>query len=184
MDKIDSKIIALLKSMEGVVHTGIVPDRLRKKLLEQEERYAALGPIAVDNVGVRTAVQRERLYFVVKDKRFRPPPIATVQLVAEDGTVLGEELIKGRKPIIDDGEKLLYLGKDFVIQCSKAKAKGKSSRFVLPPVPFPEIERLDFARNVVSSSPSTLGDTDLKKEIGIEDDPKLASIVIGLDVLK
>ena len=184
MDKIDSEIIALLRSMEGVVHTGIVPDKLRKKLLEREERFATLGPIAVDNIGVRTAVQRERLYFVVKDKRFRPPPIATVQLVAEDGTVLGEELIKGRKPMIDDGEKLLYLGKDFVIQCSKAKAKGKSSRFVLPPVPFPEIERLGIARNVVSSSPSTLGDTDLKKEIGIDDDPRLASIVIGLDVLK
>jgi hypothetical protein len=184
LDKIDSEIIALLKSMEGVVHTGIVPDRLRKKLLEQEERFAALGPIAVDNIGVRTAVQRERLYYVVKNKRFRPPPIATVQLVAEDGTVLGEELIKGREPITDDGERLLYLGKDFIIQCSKAKAKGKNSKFILPPVPFPEIERLGIARNVVSSSPSTLGDMDLKKEIGIDDDPKLASILIGLDALK
>lgn len=184
MDKIDSEIIALLESMAGVVHTGIVPDRLRKKLLEHEERYAALGPIAVDNIGVRTAVLRERLYYVVKDSRFRPPPIATVQLVAEDGTVLGEELIKGRKPAIEDGEKILHLGKDFVIRYSKAKAKGKNSRFVLPPVPFPEIERLGIAKNVVSSSPSTLGDTDLKKEIGIDDDPKLASIVIGLDVLR
>jgi hypothetical protein len=184
LDEIDSKIIALLKSMEGVVHTGIVPDRLRKKLLDQEERYANLGPIAVDNIGVRMAAQRERLYFIVKDKRFRPPPIATVQLVAEDGTVLGEEIIKGRKPMIDEGEKPLYLGKDFVIQCSKAKAKGRNSRFILPPVPFPEIEHLGIARNVVSSSPSTLGDTDLKKEIGIEDDPKLASILIGLDVSK
>lgn len=182
MDRIDSEIIALLKSMKGVLYTGVVPDKLRRQLLKEEKRYANLGPITVDNVGVRTAVKRERLYFIIKDRRFRPPPIATVQLVAEDGTVLGEELIRGRKPVMENGEKPLYLGKDFVIQCSKAREKGENSRFILPPVPFPEIEKLGIAKNVVSSSPSTLGDVDLKKEIGIDDDPKLASILIGLDV--
>ena len=181
METIDSEVITLLRSMEGVIQAGFVPEELRRKLLEEENRYANLGPIAVDNLGVKATVQRERVFFIIKDKRFRPPPIATVQLVAEDGTVLGEEVIRGRKPIMDEGEKPLYLGKDFVIQCSKARAKGKNSRFVLPPVPFPELEKLPFARNVCSSSPSTLGDTEIKKEFGIDDDPKLASILIGLD---
>ena len=182
MERIDSEVIALLKAMEGVVHAGIIPGELRKKLLSQEERYANLGPIAVDNIGVKATVQREKLFFIVKDKRFRPPPIATVQLIAEDGTVLGEEVIKGRRPMIDEGEKPLYLGKDFVIRCSKAREKGKNSRFVLPPVPFPEIEKLSFTRRVVSSSPSTLGDTEIKKAFGMDDDPKLASVLIGFDL--
>lgn len=184
MDRIDTDIIALLKSMEGVLRAGIVSAKMRKQLLDQEKRYAALGPIAVENIGMKTAAQRERLYYIIKDKRFRPPPIATVQLVAEDGTVLGEEIIRGRKPVIEEGEKPLYLGKDFVIQCSKAKAKGKNARFVLPAVPFPEVEKVRDARNVTSASPSTLGDADLRKWIKIGDDPKLASIVIGLDMLE
>lgn len=183
MDKMDAEVVALLRSLKGVIHAGAIPQGLRKKLLYQEERYASIGPIAVDNIGVKSVVQRQRLYYIIKDKRFRPPSIPTVQLVAEDGTVLGEEIIKGRKPMLDNGEKPLYLGKDFIIQCSKAKSKGRNSRFILPPVPFPEIEGLKFAKNVISSSPSTLGDVDLKREIGIEDDPKLASVLVGFDVV-
>jgi hypothetical protein len=182
LDEIDSKIIELLKSLEGVKQAGRVSDEMRSKLVEHEERYSSLGPIGVDNIGVRSAAERERLYFIIKDKRFRPPPTPTVQLLAEDGTVLGEEIIAGAKRAAGKEEKTVNLGKDLIIYYSRAKEKGRNSRFVLPPVPFPEIEALGFARNVVSSSPSTLGDAELKCSIGIEDDPRLASILVGFDV--
>lgn len=174
----------MLGSLEGVRHVGAVSVEMRGKLVEHEDRYSCLGPIPVDNLGVRLAVKRTRLYFIIKDKRFRPPPIATVQLVAEDGTVLGEEIICGKKSVLAKEEKAVYLGKDFIIYYSKAKEKGRNARFILPPVPFPEIEGLGFAKNVVSSSPSTLGDAELKESIGIEDDPELASILVGFDVVE
>lgn len=183
MDEIDARILKLLGALEGVRHTGIVDAGLRERLVEHESNYSSLGPIAVDNVGVRTAAKRSRLYFIIKDKRFRPPPIATVQLVAEDGTVIGEEIIAGKKPLLSNEEKAVQLGKDFLIYYSRAKEKGRNARFILPPVPFPEIEGLGFAKDVVSSSPSTLGDAELKKSIGIEDDPKLASILVGFDIV-
>ena len=182
MDNIDKTILELLRSMAGVKHVGKVSDDMKKKLIEHEDRYFTIGPIGVDNLGVRQAVERDRVYFIVKDKRFRPPPISTVQLVAEDGSVIGEEIICGKKPACVKGEKTMQLGKDFIIYCSRAKEKGRNSRFILPPVPFPEIEELKFARKVVSSSPSTLGDVELKRSIGIDDDPKLASILVGFDV--
>ena len=184
MDDIDSMILELLKSLEGVKVTGGVDIEMREKLVAHEDSYSSIGPIAVDNVGVRMAAKRTRLYFIIKDKRFRPPPIATVQLVGEDGTVIGEEIIGGKKPALTKEEKTVQLGKDFLIYISRAKEKGNKARFILPPVPFPEIERLGFAKNVVSASPSTLGDAELKKYLGIEDDPKLASILVGFDVVE
>ena len=145
MDNIDKTILELLRSMTGVKHVGRVSDDMKRKLIEHEDRYFTIGPIGVDNLGVRQAVERDRTYFIVKDKRFRPPPISTVQLVAEDGSVIGEEIIFGKKPACVKGEKTMQLGKDFIIYCSRAKEKGRNSRFILPPVPFPEIEELKFA---------------------------------------
>ena len=183
MDKIDLEVIDLLQGLPGVQQAGVIPDELRKKLLIEEERYASLGPIAVDNLGMKAALRKQKIYFIIKDKRFRPPPIATVQLVAPDGEVLGEEIIGSKSPKCKDGERFFYLGKSFVIYVTKAKTKGKESKFILPPVPFPEIENLGFSKNIVSASPSTLGDSEIKKTLGIEDDPTLASILVGFDII-
>jgi hypothetical protein len=182
LDEIDSEIIALLKSLDGVMHAGRVSDALMKSIVEHEVQYSSVGPISVDNIGVKSAAKCDRLYFIVKDKRFRPPSIATVQLIAEDGTVLGEEIIRGKMPKMEKGEKAVNLGKDFIIYYSKAREKGRNCRFVLPPVPFPELEKLEFTLRAVSCSPSTLGDFEIKKSLGIGDDPKLASILIGIDL--
>jgi len=182
LDKIDTEIIALLRSLDGVIHAGRVSDALRKRIVEHEERHSNVGPISVDNIGVKSAAKCDRLYFIVKDRKFRPPSIATVRLIAEDGTVLGEEIIRGKMPKIEKGEKTVNLGKDFIIYYSKAKEKGRNCRFVLPPVPFPELEKRGFTLRVISCSPSTLGDSEVKKSLGIGDDPKLASILVGIDL--
>ncbi|MDH4123789.1 MAG: hypothetical protein OEV21_06895 [Thermoplasmata archaeon] len=182
MVKIDVEIVNLLQSLQGVEHAGVIDADLRGKLLREEERYASLGPIAVDNLGMKSALRKQKLYFIIKDRKFRPPPIPTVQLIAQDGEVLGEEIIGGRMPSLKNGERLFHIGKSFIIYITKARRKGKNSQFILPPVPFPEIELFDFAKNIVSASPSTLGDMEIKKSIGIDDDPRLASILVGFDI--
>jgi hypothetical protein len=65
--------------------------------------------------------------------------------------------------------------------CHDGKA-GKKAHFVLPPVPFEELEGLEGVSGVCSSSPSSMGDLYLKKSAGLEDDPKLASILVGFNV--
>lgn len=182
MDKIDSEVLNLLHSLDGVAYAGIITPEMRVKLLEEEERYYSLGPISVENIGVKTALKRQKLYFIVKDKRFRQPPISTVQLISKDGEILGEEIIAGRMPSHKKGEKTFLLGKGFVIYVSRAKEKGRSARFVLPPVPFPEIETLGYTKNIVSASPSTLGDVEIRKMSNIKEDPRLASILVGFDI--
>ncbi|MEM4262219.1 MAG: hypothetical protein QXY98_00600, partial [Thermoplasmata archaeon] len=148
----------------------------------EEERYYSLGPISVENVGVKLALGRQKLYYIIKDKRFRPTPISTVQLVSEGGDILGEEIIAGKMPSHKKGERVFQLGRGFVIYVSRAREKGKTAKFVLPPVPFPEIEALGFAKNVVSASPTALGDIEIRKANNIKEDPKLASILIGFDI--
>ena len=182
MDEIDEKVLSVLRSINGVVRAGIVGHDLRDKLLHEEERYASLGPIAIDNVGVREAVKRERLYAIIKDMRFRPPPTPTVILRNKEGEILGEEIIPGADRLGHPDERTINLGKDFVIYSERAKGRGRDSSFVLPEVPFPEIERLEFSKNVVSASPSTLGDIELKKSLGVADDPKFASILVAFDL--
>lgn len=182
MDDIDDEVLSLLASIEGVLRAEPVPDELRRKLLKEEERYASLGPIPVDNRGVREAAERDRLYVIIKDRTFRPPPIPTVILTDDSGEVIGEEILPSREPSSENGERLIHLGRDFVIYYSRAKGRGRNSRFEMPPVPFPEVEGFDFARNVVSASPSTNGDMAVKNALDIEDDPKIASILIGFDI--
>jgi hypothetical protein len=72
------------------------------------------------------------------------------------------------------------LGQDFVVFADKRASKG--ARFVLPPVPFKEVEEMRGTCSVISSSPSTPGDFYLRKKARIADDPKLASILIGFDL--
>lgn len=184
MDQVDEKVLAVLRSMSGVIRSDAVAPSLREKLLEEEKRYASLGPIAIDNVGVKEAVSRERLYVIIKDRNFRPPPAPTVILTNAEGEILGEELIPGHGNGRRPEERTISLGKDFVIYSERAKGRGKDSKFVLPVVPFPEIEKLEFTRNVISASPSTMGDVELKNSLGIGDDPRFASILVAFDLAK
>lgn len=182
MDEVDQKVLSVLRSMSGVIRADVVDYDLRDKLLDEEERYASLGPIAIDNVGVKEAVSRDKLYVIIKDRDFRPPPTPTVILTNAEGEILGEEIIPGAENEHRSKERTINLGKDFVIYSERAKGRGRDSRFVLPAVPFPEIEELGFARRVVSASPSTLGDIELKNSLGVVDDPKLASILVAFDL--
>lgn len=54
--------------------------------------------------------------------------------------------------------------------------------FVLPPVQFIEVEELEDTCDVVSSSPDPLADLYLKEVFNFEDDPKLASILVGFNI--
>lgn len=182
MDEIDARVLSILRSLEGVRNSDIVLKDLRSALLKEEDRISTNGPIALDNRGVREALSREKLYFIIKDEKFRPPPEPTVVLTDDSNSILGEEIIPGMTFDDEERKRLIFLGKDFVIYPSRAKGKGRNSRFILPPISFPEIDALDFAKNTVSASPSPLGDIALKRALGMEDDPKLASILIGFDL--
>lgn len=178
-DKLD-EVLKVLSRIKGVKHTFYLTRAMRTGLGKMEKEYPPIGPLTIRNDGVLECLKREHLACIVKDKGFRAPPHPTVLLVNEDGEVIGRELLPGERIPQRPGSKTLFIGKDFVIFVGEPSGKG--ARFVLPPVDFKEVERIDGTEDVISSSPSSLGDLFLRKQVGLRDDPKLASILIGFDL--
>lgn len=175
------EVLGVLRSLRGVRHAFYLTDEMRAGLAGIESRYPAIGPLTVNNDGVKEAVRRQHVACIIKDGSFRAPPHATVQLVDENGHVIGKELLPGETLKASERGKAIFLGKDFVIFADKGRGRG--ARFVLPPVPFKEVEDIPGVRNVCSSSPSTAGDLFLRRSKKLDDDPKLASVIIGFDLV-
>lgn len=173
------QVLGILSGMQGVRHSFYLTGEMRKGLAELERMYPSIGPLAVKNEGVRECLRRKHVACIIKDKTFRGPPKPTVVLVNERDEVIGRELLPGEKPPKGPG-RILMLGKDFVVFADKSTSKG--ARFVLPKVPFEEVERIDGICSVASCSPSTPGDRFLRRKAGLDDDPKLASILVGFDL--
>ena len=175
------QVLATLSSLTGVRKAFYLDDDLKRRIGEIEAgRSTGLGPLTVHNEGVLECLRHAHVACIVKDTAFRPPPAPTVVLLNEEGTVVGRELIANETPEARSGQKLIYLGKDFVIFYEEGRSSR--TRFVLPAVSFAEVEALDYTANVCSSSPSTDGDSFLRRSAGLPDDPKLATILIGFDL--
>ncbi|MBU0623472.1 MAG: hypothetical protein KJ672_01365 [Candidatus Thermoplasmatota archaeon] len=174
------EIQKVLSTLKGVKYTFYLTRQMRMGLSRIEKRYPSLGPLTVQNDGVLQCLKRQNVVSIVKDKTFRGPPHPTVVLVNDEGTVIGREVLRGEKVKKVPGSKTIFLGKDFVI--FYGKGSGKGARFVLPPVSFEEVEKIHGTSAVISSSPSTAGDFFLRKSAALDDDPKLASILIGFDL--
>jgi len=182
--KDDSKkleeILRLLSKMKGVKQSFYLTEPMKKGLAEIEKNYPSIGPLTIKNEGVSRCLKRKHVACIIKDRQFRAPPHATVCLIDENEIVIGRELLPGEKVASTKKRKIIMLGNDFVVFFEKGTGKG--AHFVLPPVPFPEVERLDGVKSACSSSPSTAGDYYIRKRAKLDDDPKLASILIGFDL--
>jgi hypothetical protein len=174
------EIQKVLSALKGVKYTFYLTKQMRTGLGKIEKKYPSLGPLTVQNDGVLQCLKRHHVACIIKDKTFRGPPHPTVVLVNEEGKVIGRETLRGEKVKEGPASKTIFLGKDFVI--FYGKGSGKGARFVLPPVTFKEVEKIHGTTRVISSSPSTAGDIFLRESAGLDDDPKLASILIGFDL--
>ncbi len=175
-----SDILTRLTEMKGTVHVFRLDDNCRDKILEIEKSIKAAMLIPCINAGVEECLKRQYVFAIIKNRSFRPPPEATVVLYSDDGTILGEEILPFKKKQFLEGNKedIVWLSEEFVLYPER---KGKAMEFfVMPPVSFPEMEEMGM-KNVVSCSPSAPSDMMLRQQHGYEDDPKLASILIGFD---
>ena len=177
--KVD-EVLSILSKLKGVKHSFYLTKAMRTGLRRIERNYPSLGPLTIKNKGIAECLKRTYVACVIKDRHFRAPPHSTVYLIDENGKIIGRELLPGEKVSSTIDRKAIMLGNDFVVFFEKGTGKG--AHFVLPPVPFKELESLDGVKSVCSSSPSTAGDFFLRKRARLRDDPKLASILIGFEL--
>lgn len=184
-----------LNPLRGVQSVGVLNDEVRKKILEIEmEKTGELIPVI--NYGVHECLNREYTVAIIKTASFRPPPTATVQLIDAQGNLIGEEVVNAdQKRKYSEDERSTFVTPDFVLtrdpklfeydlQEDRIKDNRAKQAFILPPVQFIEVEELEDTCDVVSSSPDPLADLFIKQYFNFEDDPKLASILVGFNVKK
>ncbi len=173
------EVLEMLGNMEGTQHVFEMDARTKDKLIEIEDNIRGTLGIKCANKGVEECLKREHIVVVIKDNRFRPPPDPTVLLVDYDGQILGMEIFPHQRKQFEGRDDILFLSQDFIVFAERKARRGEC--FMMPPVQFPEVEEMPKTKNVVSCSPSPLGDMFVRATHGLEDDPKLASILIGYD---
>ena len=173
-------VLKVLSKLIGVKHSFYLTKPMKTGLAKIERHYPSIGPLTIKNKGVAECLKRKHVACIIKDKHFRAPPHATVYLIDENDKIVGRELLLGERVSSTRERKVITIGNDFVVFFEKGTGKG--AHFVLPPVPFKEIERLDGVKSVCSSSPSAAGDYFLRRLAKLEDNPKLASILIGFEL--
>lgn len=181
------KAIGMIKKLKGVLDVQELSDEDRKALLEMESRRKE-DMIPVVNEGLEKCMKREFYLVMLKNKEFRSAPMPTVLLVTDRGRVLGQELISPEeKKIYQNRKDVYFLSSDFVIYKPDRTTRGAQNEkefFILPSVPFPELENIEGISDAISCSPSTIGDSYLKDKYGYPQDPHLATIIIGFSIEK
>ena len=173
------EVVDFISRMAGSRHVFPLKAEAKENLIKIEESVKATFGINCSNQGVMDCLARENIVVIIKDSRFRPPPEPTVLLMADDGMIIGKEIFPEQKAQYLDREDVVFLSDEFIL-FPELKPKGKES-FVMPPVSFPEVEKMLGTKNVVSCSPSPPGDMFVRSLHGLPDDPKLASILVGYD---
>lgn len=174
--------INTIKKMEGVVDVRKLREE-DKEALNRSEFNRKEDIISVVNTGLEECLKREYLLLLIKDRNFRCAPNPTVLLITDKGRILGHELIspeeREKYRCRDD---VYFLSNDFImfkIDKNTVRTGGEKQLFVLPSIPFPELDAIESISDVVSCSPSTAGDYYLKSKYGYPDDPNLATILVG-----
>lgn len=173
------EVIEVLRSLEGVIEAFALKAETRKQLKDIESGVKATLDIEVKNTGLDECLRREHVVGIIKDKRFRPPSAPTVLLMGDNGAILGEEVLPGQRSNYEGKQDLIFLSDDFVIYTDRRPTKHEY--FLMPAISFPEVEKIPGIMDVVSCSPTALGDVLVRTSHNLEDDPKLASVLIGFD---
>ncbi len=174
--------LEIVRGLRGVVHAFYLDRDILEQVREEEAKVRAMGNIAVDNIGFTEALKRENVICIVKDPRFRPPPEPTVLLESGDGEIIGEEVFPFTAHKYADKQDVVWLSDGFVMFPS-VKANGGET-FTMPPVSFPELNPSNGCKDVISCSPAPTCDLMIRKHYGLEDNPKLASVLVAFNRLQ
>lgn len=171
--------LTIIKGMRGTRVVFPLNKKDIAEILEAERGVKSQMGTKVFNVGLEETMQRDHVICIIKDVTFRPPPEPTVFMLDDDGMILGTEVLPGEHRRYKEMENVMFLCQDFVVFTDK-KQKSRE-HWMMPPVSFPELTTIKGVSDVVSCSPSPPSDIVIKTNYNLEDDPKLASILVGFN---
>ncbi len=189
------EIIHLLRCIKGIVAAEPLSSPDIRKILKIEGAYEQSTFLPLKNLGMETTAKRDRVIVLLKGPSFRKPPAPTVYMVEEEGEnrvdghvlhigpkhyhIIGEEILDSKQQYT---EKIMPLGDSFVIFPERRSCKIKPAFFLVPPLPFPELDEVQEhfrIKDIVSVSPSTLADCYLRESFGFAKETTFATLLIG-----
>ncbi|MDR0778544.1 MAG: hypothetical protein LBE48_03800 [Methanomassiliicoccaceae archaeon] len=177
----DDVQINIIKGLTGVLKAFYLNDEILNTLREEEAKVIGSADISVINEGFNEALTREKVICIVKDTRFRPPPAPTVLLMSNDGQIMGEEVFPHTEHLYEGREDVVWMGDGFIV-FPGIPVKG-GEKFVMPPIAFPELNEGNGCCDVISCSPAPTSDLKIKQYYGLEDNPRLATILVAFDII-
>lgn len=181
--QIIKKAEEIISNMEGTLEVEPLTNKQIIDLIDIESKID-MHIVPVINEGMKECFRQDVSFVVFKKGHFRQPGSPTLVLLGDEGEVLGHEIFKDEKrEEYEKDDNIFFLSRDFIIFKDRHHHNNRYTGekcFVLPPVPFPELERIDKVTKVVSSSPSTHSDEYLKKEFNYDPkDGSIASIIVS-----
>lgn len=179
----DDKQLEIIKGLKGVIDAFYLDKEILEKVKAEEDTVVATGQVKVINNGVNEALKREKVICIVKDPRFRPPPEPTVILQSTKGKLMGVEVFPETAPQYMDRDDVIFVSDGFVMFPNVMPEDGELEYFIMPPVSFPELNESNGCKDVVSCSPAPTSDDMIRRWHGLEPTGKLASILIGFNLI-
>jgi hypothetical protein len=176
-DETVTKPLSIIRSMKGVVNAFLLNKEVLDQMRKEEEKVTAMGNIAVRNDGFSEALTKDHVIAIIKDPRFRPPPEPTVVLLSDKDEVMGLEVFPFTAKEYLERDDVVWLSDAFVLFPNVKGVGGE--KFVMPPVSFPELNASNGCKDVVSCSPAPTCDLLMRTYYKLQDDPKLASVLVG-----
>jgi hypothetical protein len=193
------KAVCILRAIPGVKSVVALDAVQKQNVVGLETLSEKSRSLPVRNLGVSLMAQREMCLVLLKTAVFRAPRAPSVYLVEERGdvaegisdhllvvagkvyTIVGEELTKSLE---EYSEPTLFLEGSFVIFPARRSGPAVPCFFLLPPLPFPELdavrEQLGICE-VSSISPSLAADAYLREVFDFPLSNSFATLLVGFD---
>lgn len=186
-EKLVDNVVTFIKKLRGVLDVQRLSGEDSEALIKMESSREG-DVIPVVNQGLKECLEKDFYLVLLKNESFRVAPTPTVLLITDRGRILGQELLSPKeKAIYQDRGDVYFLSEDFILfkpDKMLDRSLNEKEFFILPPVPFPELEKFDEISEVTSCSPSTVGDSYLKEKYDYPQDPHLATIIVGFSIKK
>ena len=112
----EGEFVAAVEGMCGVVQVTRLSSAVVREAVSIEESIRVVsGGLRMDNAGVHACASREMVFAVVCDSDFLRPDTITMELVDDDGVVIGHDVPRSMRDALRDRQDLVWLSEDFVM---------------------------------------------------------------------